>query len=398
MRAMLRAMKLVSADEFKSELKDLILRRIKDGVGPVGLYAERELRKRKGVVHRLFHETRTKHRRAYGVGPEAVKPKFRYHQEVGSEALVAQLISEVCKEHGKKAFTHPGPDKTREKGIRRFILVTDFIGSGQRASDYLEAAWKIRSVKSWWSRRTRRGMSFEVVAYSATPLGLERVQTHPAAPLIFQVIGCPTIGSISDPVTRNAIVSACMAHDPSGVPSEDSLGFKGTGALIAFSHGAPNNVPKILTEVGKGWLPLFPKRVTSESVGSFSPSLSTEEDIRNALLELRQKRIAASPLLREIAHADRKHLLLLLAALGRAPRSDDVLSVRSGLTIFEIGRLLATARKNDWVDDKRRLTDAGQAQLKHVRRGTPRQQPPLPNVDEYGYHPPSLRAPVGPSS
>lgn len=393
MRAMLRAMKLVSADEFKDELKGLILRRIDSDAVPVGLYAERELKKRSGVVHRLFHETKTRHRRAYGIGPGAVEPKFRYNQEVGSEGIVAQLISEVCKECRKVAFSHPGPDKIRKKCIRRFIVITDFIGSGSRVREYLDAAWKVRSVRSWWSTRKRKGMSLEVIAYSATQRGLENVKAHPSSPVVSQVIACPTVSSITPARTRDAIISACRVRDPTGVPSESSLGFKGVGALVAFSHGAPNNVPKVLIERRKGWLPLFPERITSATFRGASDGLRTEWEIRAALIALRQKRIAASPLLSTIAHKNRKELLLL-ASLGCSPRSDTVLSVRSGLTIFEIQSLLDGARKNGWIDQKRRLTDAGQAQLRYIRRFHLAGRPPLPKVDCYGYHPTQLRAPV----
>lgn len=130
---LLRAMKLVSRDDFVERLTAVVTARANAGDGPVGLYVERELRRWKGVPHRLFRETTTKVRRAFGVGPSPVAPTKAYDADVGSEGIVAQLVSEVCRLNPKVAFNHPGPDQIRKAKVRRFILVTDFIGSGNRA-------------------------------------------------------------------------------------------------------------------------------------------------------------------------------------------------------------------------------------------------------------------------
>jgi len=95
---------------------------------------------------------------------------------------VAQLVSEVCRAHPQQVFNHPGPDAIRKRRIRRFVLVTDFIGSGKRARTYLQAAWRVRSVRSWWSARATKGLSFEVVAYAATQSGRAVVERHPSRP------------------------------------------------------------------------------------------------------------------------------------------------------------------------------------------------------------------------
>lgn len=151
--ALLRAMTLVSRDAFADRLRDLILHRLREGQTPIGLYVERELRHRHGVPFRLFKESERKVRRAYGAGPRPVEPTRSYDADVGSEGIVAQLVSELCRSHPTQIFNHPGPDAIRKRGIRRFILVTDFIGSGKRAATYLQAAWRVRSVRSWWSTR-----------------------------------------------------------------------------------------------------------------------------------------------------------------------------------------------------------------------------------------------------
>lgn len=84
---MLRAMALVSHETFANGLRALLLHRLAIGSQPVGLYVERELPRYKGRPKRLFKETRTKVRRAYGVGPQPVQPTRAYDPDVGSEGF-----------------------------------------------------------------------------------------------------------------------------------------------------------------------------------------------------------------------------------------------------------------------------------------------------------------------
>src|SRR3546814_17865425 len=54
---LLSALVLVSRDDFVNNLRDLILQRVQQVDGVVGLYAERELGHRYGIPHRLFRES-----------------------------------------------------------------------------------------------------------------------------------------------------------------------------------------------------------------------------------------------------------------------------------------------------------------------------------------------------
>ncbi len=130
----------VSRDEFATGLREQILREAERINGPIALYAERELRHRLGVPHRLFKEATGKVKRAYGVGPQPVKSTKAYQPEVGSEGLVAQLITDLCRQFPKRFLNHPGPNKLRETRARAFWVLTDLVGSGKRAYDYLSSA------------------------------------------------------------------------------------------------------------------------------------------------------------------------------------------------------------------------------------------------------------------
>jgi hypothetical protein len=226
--AMLRAMTLVSRDAFTDRLRALALRRLCGGEEPLGLYAERELLRRKGVPNRLFKETKTKVRRAFGIGPQPVRPTKAYDPDVGSEGLVAQLVSELCREYPKRFYNHPGPDAIRKHKIRRFILLTDFIGSGRRARTYLQAAWRVRSVRSWWSAKLRGGLSFEVLAYAAASVGRSRVEDHPSKPAVHVVVGCPTIENAFGSDLRARVRGLCIRYDPGNHDPVAALGYEGT--------------------------------------------------------------------------------------------------------------------------------------------------------------------------
>ncbi|TGU89258.1 hypothetical protein EN794_046045 [Mesorhizobium sp. M00.F.Ca.ET.151.01.1.1] len=393
---LLESMHLVSRDQFNERLRELILARSK-GDGPIGLYAERELNHRNGTPHRLFKESATKVKRAEGSGPQPVRPTKAYDPDVGSEGIVAQLISELCREFPKKFVSHPGPDKIRELRVRRFMLVTDFIGSGDRAFRYIQAAWLVRSVRSWWSAKKTKGVRFEVAAYAATQSGQLRVKSHPSLPDIYIVRTCDTLSDYSMGEQAQKLRELCVRYDPLNHDRLESLGYRGTGALIAFAHGAPNNSPRLLHASGCGWMPLFPKRITSGSRETFGAgSELDEETIRSRLTEIRQTKLAAAPWLAN-AKPYTRQALLVLAALSRAPRDNETICRRAGLTILDIEKVLTKAIAQGWIDDMRRLTTKGHAELDNARY----QDSPtiiLPEPPETPYYPKSLRAPSKVSS
>lgn len=393
---LLEAMKLVSRDEFAERLRELVLERLNDGSEPVGLYAEREVRKRLGVPNRLFKQTRTKVKRAYGVGPRPVDPTKAYDPDVGSEGLIAHLVSELCREQPKRFFSHPGPDKIRREKIRRFILVTDFIGSGQRAAAYIEAAWRVRSVRSWWSAKPSNGLKFEVIAYAATPSGRAHVEAHPSQPSVHVATGCPTIGTAFPWEIRKQVRDLCIRMDPGNHDFVEALGYHGSGALIAFAHGVPNNAPRILHKRSVSWEPLFPVRVTSATRHHFPSNGDDLETVRARLVRLRQSRLAKGTWL-EKAKPHARATLLVLAALARPPRQEEAISRQTGLAMLEVRREIARALAEGWIDGRWRLTDRGQAELAAARAQEIVEEHLQPD-QELVYFPESLRAPMKPSS
>ncbi len=402
---LLEVFRFVSRDEFATGLRELVLHEARCIDGPIALYAERELRHRLGIPHRLFKESKGKVKRAYGVGPLPVKPTRAYQPEVGSEGIVAQLITDLCRQFPKKFFNHPGPDKIRETQARAFWVLSDLVGSGKRAYDYLSAAWKVRSVRSWWSGGF---LQFGVIAYAMTQSGQTRIRHHPCKPLTSCVQPCPTIFSAFSAAKAAAYVRLCERYDPvaprPGSSNDDQfLGYGGVGALIAFAHGAPNNSPRLFHKTSKqalGWIPLFPARVTSglPSTG-FGRSLRPET-ISARLNALGSKALAKSPAARN-APIEVKKRYLVLAALSRGQRGDVILAIKTGLSMFEVEHVCNELKEFGWVGPRRALTDAGLGELRQLRRtDAQKRQRTIADaeVEKPPYYPTSLRAPVIPSS
>lgn len=389
--ALLDSMVCVSHQKLIDGLRECILDQARKTAKPIGLYAEREIRKHCGQPNRLFKEEKRKVRRAIGSGPSPVQPTRAYDPQVGSEGLIASLITELCREYRKRFINHPGPDKIRSHRIGSFVLVTDFIGTGSRVWNYLQAAWRVWSVRSWHSWHL---MHFEVVAYSATELGRKRVRAHPCRPRVDLVLPCPTIRTVFAEGMAKRIRDLCGKYNPIRGQEEDPLGYGGIGALIAFAHGVPNNVPALLFREGKvngkPWLPLFPLRITAGVRSDFADDLDKDE-IAKRLERMRQVRLSRAPWLLEATTAGGK-LLLLLASLGRGQRFDEALARRTGLTVPEVKDLIRKASRYGWVNQDRRLTDAGQAQIKQLKR-RPRPAPEDLQEPLEPYYPRALRVP-----
>ena len=120
---------------------------------PIALYVEREIPKivegkRPNRVVRILPLfcTEGDGRRAIGNGPPAILPNDS--KEVGSEGPLANFITDACRRNAKALISHPGPDLLRSKRVRTIVIISDFIGSGQRVFDMLEAFWLVRTIRS----------------------------------------------------------------------------------------------------------------------------------------------------------------------------------------------------------------------------------------------------------
>ncbi|MGV2129491.1 phosphoribosyltransferase-like protein [Agrobacterium vitis] len=379
---MLSAVKLVSADEFTDAMMG-ILDSLAAKKKRLALYNETERPRRNGRPHRLFTETTTKVKRATGNGP-ALVPRQRYVDEsVGSEGVVATLISQFRKTNSSIVDLNPGPNIIRKRQSRHFVLVTDFIGSGQRAIDFLDAAWRVRSTRSWWSRRTRAGLSFDVVAFAGTDDGIERLRMHTSKPNVHVFLICPTIQQVFSRPQAAAIEALCVKYVPKRL-RDDALGFQKTGALIGFSHSMPNNAPPILWKKFGKWTPLFPSRVTT-STGSPFRAATAPEAQQHRLETIVGLQPSAEPLEPITLN------MIVLAALGRGNRQKEALSGRLGVSISAVSMSLAELRSLGLIDNHNQFTDKGRQVFKRLKKTS--EPKVLPKAEKGDYFPRSLRVP-----
>lgn len=389
----------VTSDVFVQEMDGLIRCRVSAHPDNVGLYIETERRRQlckitgKKKPDRLFKESRGKHKRSSGSGPSVIRNQNNARSEVGSEGVLAQLATQIFRQNRSSVCINPGPDRIRKSGspVRRFILLTDFIGSGDRVYNYLDSAWRLRSVRSWWSRRPRAGLSFEVLAYSATEQGIKRVESHPCGPRVEIVTACPTIYSRFNARERGLLVDLCQRYTADAA-TEYTLGYGDAGALIAFHHGVPNNAPGIFWAKTTKWKPLFLHRVTSSTRHTFSSDSHVQDRAVATLdaLGLRQLDVNSINGL-PVASVNE---LLVLASLRRSPRTLFAISSRSGIELAQVETMLEHLKTRQLIDQSHHLTTIGRHYLLQVMKENPKVEPEF-NISLY--YPTQLRAPKEPS-
>lgn len=347
----------------------------------MALYAERPIKTSFGRIPAFFPNSR--HGRAMGAGvpPIVVDPR---DQEVGSEGVVAQLITDYCRSNPLAALSHPGPTKLRSDKVEEIVILSDFIGSGRRIIRMLESFRYVATIRSWRSYHLVR---FVVIAYSGIVEGIRAVQSHKLKPNVLIQVGCPTIANTFRATQRIQIEALCEAH-----PTKHKMpfGFNDCAALIAFAHGCPNNVPQILHSRAAKWNPLFAGRSTSGASPAFltdGDDLVVSQRMQN-LLGIRNARLTLGAL-------DQNRWIssmLILAAAQAGLRAVEAISARTHLKLPQVAELINIAKDARWLTDTGSLTRLGRKELANMRKRR-KQKPVLPSETNKFYYPTQLRAP-----
>jgi len=346
----------------------------------LAIYAERRVKSVFGTTPAYFRNSRKG--RAEGTGVQPVVADAR-DQEVGSEGVVAQLITDYCRRHRASAFSHPGPTKMRKEKITDVILVTDFIGSGSRIEEMLESFRYVATLRSW---RSYGLIEFRVIAYAGTEFGISRLRSHKLRPNIHVFTSSPTIANTFHGRAKGKIEDLCEKY-PSG--HKAPFGFFDTEALIAFAHGCPNNAPALLHSSARGWTPLFKGRSAADAPSSLFVGSG------KAALDQRASRLLKVRTAREHLNDSEEAwilTLIVLAAVESGAHSVPRISARTHLSMSNVKRLLRLVETVGWIDDAVRLTPVGKAELGRLRNRR-RYQPVLPSDDFKFYYPTQLRAP-----
>lgn len=357
------------------------------------LFIERELQKTTSdLPPPIYKQEKTKsprskkkHMRAYGAAMHVVQSLTFKTQDVGSEGLVASIANTLCRSNPARFLLQPAADNVRDSQVRNFVILTDFIGSGDRASRMLDSMWNVASIRSWHSGKF---LNFWVLAYSGTKQGVEKVRGHRFAPQVHVVTECPTVHN-SFGEDLNEMIDLCRDY---GAHSKDPLGWENTAALLAFEHGAPNNMPAIfISEKNRGskkWAPLFPKRVT-ENLWQ-SPQINIGSIVKNALADLNVPEISKSARFQRSSDESKYAIITLLAHAQGKRRVAELRRVLP-LSLDAVISAKDRAVKRGWLTQTGALTLAGHRAIRYLRRqGKKFLVAPAPFTS---YYPTQLRAP-----
>ncbi|MDG4898845.1 hypothetical protein P9272_35795 [Mesorhizobium sp. WSM4976] len=282
--SLLDAMLLLNEEEVSAALRSQLYELAKTRRGRhrrIALYAEREFGGAKAFdVQPVLDSSGRVRMRAVGrIGPPAVRPA-RGSPRVGSEGLVAFVISQAKETWPTIFMNHPGPDLIRGKTnpAGTICLVTDFIGSGKRVSDMLDAFWRVSSVRAWVSRRW---VDFKVIAAAATSEGAAKVRLHRLRPGVASQYVAPTIGAYPDWSRAGKWRSLIDTYGPDEGRGTGRYGFGDDGALIAFNYRLPNNTPALIHQTTGEWRALYEGAAPADLRPAFGLR-STDEVIAQA--------------------------------------------------------------------------------------------------------------------
>lgn len=330
--------------------------------GRVALYAEREIAQATAFPVEAYSDAQgTPRERVVADAPfKPVSPR-RGATRVGSEGWMAFLISQAVKAN-PRFVNHPSPRQylspKKTNRIRRIVIVTDFIGSGDRIWTMLDKFWRIPTFAAWWSRGYIR---FHIVAATGTNAGIARIKTHPCKATVGIATVVPTLtGPLPKPWAAVWLALVKRYGKNHGTP----LGHKDTAALVAFEYGMPNNVPAVLGEKFKRWKPLYKGRAPSD-LRPFFGLPPTITDLLRGAVEHRWARLVHALDFRTRRRDRAEMLAFLLALRGRWHAHAEIeVAERSGLPTEDVVRLREAAMAVGWISDRSRLTDSGRKLLK----------------------------------
>ena len=385
--SLLNIIRFVNADELSLGLRNLILANVPQNEG-AALFVEQHPKIYGGQPVPFYKvPRRKKNRRSEGAAPPPVRTGRHFKHETGSEGLIATMLTGLSRAEPTRFMLHPTMGEWRESRPNHFVIISDFIGSGNRVLKMLTAAWRVPTLRSWRSNKTIR---FTIFAYSGTEEGIQAIEAHPSKPTVGLVMGCPRIQD-QPATTRRSLIDLCKRYCK-GRPTGDftPLGYGDSGGLMAFDHGAPNNMPLILHKSWAGWQALFKQRSTALIMPVVGPG-DARVELATALSRLRQQKLAESDAVLD-GPVETQQLILVLAALRGRPRTVSAVSARTGLPVDLVETVMSRANSSKLINKEGRLTGTAFREFEYLRK--PRQirrEPPLVNRDGLYYTPQSLR-------
>jgi hypothetical protein len=307
----------------------------------------------------------------------------------GSEAFVGMILRDLP----GVARPEPGadwiaPDKSlddlRDLRCRSIVIVTDYIGTGNRVLKLAAALSRNRRIRSW---RSFRWLDIYVVAFAASPEALERVRRSRDVRQVWIVEGAPTFASRSwAPEVNAAVIDLCRAE--CRIDESWALGYRDSEGLFVTERGASNNLPAVLWQTAKGWQELFRGRAVptlfARELADYVPGPSLTELAE----QVGQLRLGQNKRLRYMRASSQSLLRVLL--LSRRIQDQASLSAQLGLEIADIALSLKCLKQLGLLDAAGAITARGRDEIAANKRGLRRTTAGLTG-SESPYYPLSLR-------
>ncbi len=372
---------LVSHNEFERNLLKFVEDNINNIGGTVALFAVREV----DTNQTFFNQAKSSSK------GEVCLDSLSRGNNHGSEARVAAMIRNLCRESSSTILNHPTIEKIRKMKCNEIIFLDDFIGSGNRVFEFLTSFWRHPTIASWLSLKY---LKFRVLSYSGTEKGTKTVSRHRSNPKVSTCYPCPTIESMLCTKTqRDAVIELCRKYGEKSHKNKNMwFGYRQTKGTLIFEHGCPNNVPSILWgryNTKESWYPLFPKRTVSSEEGSIFPHEIIRGDPISLLLSVGQKRLAKSGAF-NYTDEEGEIILLVLALLAKRQYRISTLSYATALNKKDCEKILDRCLRWGLITQTRRLTKKGYSELQAARKT---KLPPTKSMaigDDY-YYPMQLR-------
>lgn len=307
----------------------------------------------------------------------------------GSSAdRIKHIIENLGRVHGDRVRANPTVESMRKDRIRNVVLVEDFIGTGDRITDF----WRERapkSVKSWISYGWTR---LWVASYAVMDEGRYAMRR------VLPVDDSRIATVVPQPHNKLGLTDA-MAHVArkygERLVGRNWRGYGG-GGLTVFQHGCPNNTPAILWCTKGRFRPLFPDRGVppdlQKSFGQFNAAAAADD-----LWTFKQYRLALALLERRPSRDTSPAQVQLAIALGLATAhgrwDDERLQTQMMIPIDDIRALRVDVYRLNLIDKSdHRPTAFGRALLDRMRQTTTMHRRPklaratkLPQLDDLYY-------------
>lgn len=363
---------LISHNEFERNILLKMAQVAKNISGPIAFFAIRELLPRQPIIKGRNPPNEVYVSTPYYQQVEAAEDGFsviplRNSADIGSEGRVASIIRQFCKIDKDNYLNHPTLDRLRATKCKSIFFIDDFIGSGKRAFDFIDAFWMEKSIVSWHSYKL---IDFHIIAYSGIDTGIEYLSTHKSSPSVHIYRDAPTFNTLPwSNERKDELFKLCEKYGKKANNRRKHMwwGFKKTMCALIFEHGCPNNVPAILVEENEKWIGLFPDRVISDTTFSVFPSEIPQQANLKSLNDIGQKKLGASPKLIRRGEVG-KMMLLILALIAKGKRKRTTLCYATGLSNDDCGRYLTKCIAWKFVSPQQRITPTGLAELKAAKR------------------------------